>query len=126
MQTMPLVRTGKGKMSNQIIVIAPCQAHGTWVFDDEAVGLMQESFVSGVPGMIDTLVQEIPNARESFRLLFSTGPFPGYQKRINWIREETGGNWYRSEEDDLRDGCAPLCLDILMLRRGFSMLKQNH
>ena len=113
-------------MSNQIIVIAPCQAHGTWVFDDEAVGLMQESFVSGVPGMIDTLVQEIPNARESFRLLFSTGPFPCYQKRINWIREETGGNWYRSEEDDLRDGCAPLCLDILMLRRGFSMLKQNH
>ena len=112
--------------SNSILVISPYWAHGTWVFDDEAVGLMQESFVSGVPGMIDTLVQEIPNARESFRLLFSTGPFPGYQKRINWIREETGGNWYRSEEDDLRDGCAPLCLDILMLRRGFSMLKQNH
>jgi hypothetical protein len=35
------------------------------------VGLVQESFVGGVPEMIDELVADIPNARNGFRLLFS-------------------------------------------------------
>ena len=52
-------------MSNQIGVIAPywLEAAGTWVFDDESVGLRQEPFVSGVPEMIGDLVRDIPNAR---------------------------------------------------------------
>ena len=41
--------------------------------------LDQEPFVMGIPQMIDDLVQDIPNAREGFRLLFSTAPFPGFQ-----------------------------------------------
>ena len=52
----------------------------------------------GVPTMIDDLVQDIPNARDGFRLLFSTAPFPGYQKRIEWVREDMEGNWYRTDE----------------------------
>ncbi|MFZ1936487.1 MAG: hypothetical protein WCB27_15070 [Thermoguttaceae bacterium] len=59
-------------MSNQIMAIAPywLEEIGTWVFDDQATGLHQEPFVSGVPEMIDFLVKDIPDARNGFRLLF--------------------------------------------------------
>jgi hypothetical protein len=40
------------------------------VFDDPAVGLKAEPFVSGIPEMIDALVQDIPQADRGFRLLF--------------------------------------------------------
>ena len=85
-------------MPNQILVIAPYWLHGTWVFDDERVGLVQEPFVSGIPEMIDDLVREIPNARNGFRLLFSASAFPGYQRKLTWVREEMGGNWYRADD----------------------------
>ena len=85
-------------MPNQIHVIAPYYLHGTWVFDDSRVGLVQEPFVSGVPEMIDDLVKEIPHARTGFRLLFSTAPFPGFQRKLTWVREEAGGNWYQASE----------------------------
>lgn len=44
-------------MANEILVIAPywLDSVGTWVFDDDAVDLVQEPFVSGVPRMIDEL-----------------------------------------------------------------------
>jgi hypothetical protein len=62
-------------MSNQIQIISPYWLHGTWVFNDDRVGLLQEPFVSGVPEMIDDLVADIPDARSGFRLLFSSVPF---------------------------------------------------
>ena len=49
-------------MANALMVIAPYWYQGTWVFDDEAVGLNKEPFVAGVPEMIDNLVKAIPNA----------------------------------------------------------------
>ena len=53
-------------MANQILVIAPywLDTVETWVFDDEAVDLVQEPFVSGVPEMIDELVGDIPDAQQ--------------------------------------------------------------
>ena len=63
-------------MSNAIMVIFPYQHQKTWVFDDERVKLVQEPFVSGVPEIIDILVQDIPNINEGFKLLFSANPFP--------------------------------------------------
>jgi hypothetical protein len=94
---------------NQINVIAPywLESVGTWVFDDERVGLFQEPFVSGVPEMIDDLVRDIPNARAGFRLLFSTDPFPGFERKLTWVREEMGGNWYRSEEPAMEGWLCP-------------------
>jgi hypothetical protein len=83
---------------NQINVIAPYFLHGMWVFDDDRVGLAREPFVSGIPAMIDDLVRDIPHARQGFRLLFSAAPFPGFQRKLTWLREEMGGNWYRSDE----------------------------
>ena len=43
-----------------MMVIFPYRHNSTWVFDDERVGLVHEPFVSGVPQMIDILVQDIP------------------------------------------------------------------
>jgi len=48
-------------MSNAILAIFPYKTSSTWVFDDPAVELRQEPFVSGMPEMIDLLVTGIPN-----------------------------------------------------------------
>lgn len=81
-------------MSNAMMVIFPYKYEQTWVFDDERVGLVKEPFVSGIPQMIDVLVQNIPKAENGFRLLFSSNHFPGYQAELSWLKEEYGGNWY--------------------------------
>ena len=85
-------------MANSIFVIFPYRADGTWVFDDEQVGLVREPFVSGIPEMIDTLVKDIPLAEKGFKLLFSATPFPGYAIKLMRRREEYGGNWYSAEQ----------------------------
>jgi hypothetical protein len=94
-------------MPNQILVIAPYWHAGTWVFDDPDRGLDKEPFVMGVPTMIDDLVHDIPNARDGFRLLFSTAPFPGFQRRIEWVREDMAGNWYRADEPPMEGWLCP-------------------
>lgn len=94
-------------MTNQIMVIAPYWHHGTWVFDDPAVDLRQEPFVSGVPEMIDDLVADIPNARDGFRLLFSAGPFPGFHRKLTWVRKEMEGNWYFDAETNSEGWLCP-------------------
>lgn len=80
---------------NSIMVIAPYWYSGTWVFDDSRAGLEREPFVAGIPEMIDEMVAGIPGAQSGFRLLFSAAPFPGCVVQLDWVREESGGNWYR-------------------------------
>ncbi len=89
---------------NALRVIVPYWSCGTWVFDDERVGLQQEPFVAGIPEMIDELVKDIPNAKAGFRLTFSGGPFPGYQRELIWVREEADGNWYQTVDEPVREG----------------------
>ena len=84
-----------GTPANSIFVIFPYRAEGTWVFDDERVGLVREPFVAGVPEIIDGLVASIPNADQGFKLLFSPTPFPG-ARRFEWLREDCEGNWYHA------------------------------
>lgn len=86
-------------MTNQLRVLRPYRAHGTWVFDDERVGLVQEPFVLGVPEMIDRLIEQagLAGAEAGFRLLFSAAPFPGATP-FRHVRDESGGAWYRDEE----------------------------
>jgi len=83
---------------NTINLIVPYRYEGMWVFDDPQVGLNKEPFVSGADTMIDMMVAKIPKAEEGFRLLFSPLPFPGYQVKLEWRREEYDGNWYYSPE----------------------------
>ena len=82
---------------NQIMVIKPYFYANTWVFDDEAVGLDKEPFVSGIPEMIKFLTRGIHDAETGFRMLFSAQPFPGYQEKLTWVREEMCGNIYWSD-----------------------------
>jgi hypothetical protein len=98
----------RGKTAtNAIMVIAPYWYNGTWVFDDPAVGLRREPFVAGVPQMIDLLVKEIPDSREGFRLLFSANPFPGYQKKLTWLRGDSGGNYYQLDDPPMEGWICP-------------------
>jgi hypothetical protein len=83
---------------NAINVIAPYKHHGMWVFDDARVGLVQEPFVAGADTMIDRVVADIPDAARGFVLVFSASPFPDHEYRLDWLRSESGGNWYRSEQ----------------------------
>ena len=94
-------------MSNALMVIVPYRWEGMWVFDDPAVGLTREPFVSGVPEMIDFVVSQLPDAERGFRLIFSANPFPGYQMRLDWLREDFGGNWYRWVERDMEGWLCP-------------------
>jgi len=92
---------------NAINLILPYKYEGMWVFDDPRVGLDKEPFVSGADTMIDLLVADIPNAKKGFRLLFSVSPFPGYSVRLNWVREEYGGNWYFSPDTEMEGWLCP-------------------
>ncbi len=94
-------------MTNQIMMIVPYRSGGTWVFDDAAVGLQREPFVSGVPQMIDDLIADVPNAENGFRMLFSASPFPGHQRKLAWDRAESGGNWYYDEVTDSEGWLCP-------------------
>lgn len=81
---------------NSLMAIHPYKLQGVWVFDDSAVGLVAEPFVSGADVLIDKMVEHIPNAETGVTLVFSAGPFPGYQQEFERQREEYGGNWYWS------------------------------
>ena len=81
---------------NSLLVIQPYRHAGTWVFDDPSTQLVQEPLVSGIPEMIDELVKDIPNAESGFRLLFSPGPFPSWQAKLEFRRSEYDGSWYYS------------------------------
>ena len=89
---------GVHRPANSITVIAPYRYAGTWVFDDAALGLHREAFVSGIPEMIDAMVKDIPDAEKGFRLTFSAQSFPGHEYKLAWLRGDKTGNWYRCEE----------------------------
>jgi len=93
--------------ANALVVIAPYRHAGTWVFDDLKAGLVREPFVAGVPEMIDVLVAGIPEATNGFRLLFSGRPFPGYQKKLTWLRGDMDGNYYKMEDPPMEGWLCP-------------------
>jgi len=92
---------------NAMLVIHPYRHEGTWVFDDERVDLVQEPFVAGVPEMIDVLVADIPDAEDGFRLLFSAREFPGWQKRLTFVRGDMGGAYYATEDPPMEGWLCP-------------------
>lgn len=112
--------------NNSIFVIAPYFYIGTWVFDDEQVGLVREPFVSGMPEMIDHLVRDIPNAQQGFRMTFSPQPFPDHTHSLKWLREDGGGNWYRLQgETNLEGWLCPALFRYLETAPGFLYVKAD-
>jgi hypothetical protein len=57
--------------------------------------------------MINLLVRDIPAATNGFRLLFSTQEFPGYQKRLTWLRPGASGNYYRMDDPPMEGWLCP-------------------
>lgn len=92
---------------NSLFAISPYKFQGFWVFDDPAVGLRQEPFVSGADQILDILTEDIPDAESGFRLVFATEPFPGYTTRFVWERPELNGNWYSWPERQLEGWLRP-------------------
>lgn len=92
---------------NSLFVIAPYKHEGLWVFDDPAVGLVKEPFIAGIDTMIDKMVAHIPNADRGFRAIFSARPFPGGDFKLEWRREESGGNWYYSDQFKMEGWLCP-------------------
>jgi len=95
---------------NALLVIAPYKYQGAWVFDDPAVGLFREPFIAGIDTMIDKAVADIPNAEKGFRAIFSASPFPGADLKLQWRREESGGNWYNSDRFKMEGWLCPALL----------------
>ena len=96
--------------NNSIHAIHPYLDNGLWVFDDAAVGLVQEPFVAGADLIIDRLAEQVPDARNGFTLIFSELPFPGHQVSLEWLHEECGGNVYRCNELDMVGWLCPALL----------------
>ncbi|WP_425213991.1 DUF6717 family protein [Tumidithrix helvetica] len=42
-----------------------------------------------------------------YYLLFSAQPFPSYQTKFDWRREEYGGNWYYNADLDMEGWLCP-------------------
>jgi hypothetical protein len=95
---------------NTISIIHPYRYNGSWVFDDAQHGLLHEPFVAGADTLIDRAVADIPNAAEGFNLIFSAGPFPGHQYRLQHRRREFEGNWYYLAEFDAEGWLCPALL----------------
>lgn len=97
----------KSDPMNSMMVIFPYKYEGVWVFDDPKSGLVQEPFVAGIDTMIDFLVADIPDAEKGFKALFSATAFPGHTVRLEWRREEAGGNWYYSDRFKMEGWLCP-------------------
>jgi hypothetical protein len=71
-------------------------SQSVWAFDDPARGLVCEPFVSCANAIIDALCDASVKLDGATKctLLFSANPFP-QSAAIRWLREESGGNWYR-------------------------------
>ena len=97
---------------NSIMAIYPYKDSGLWVFDDERAGLEKEPFISGADTLIDRALEAvgIKGGESGFRLVFSSGEFPGYNFVFGWVREGEGGNWYRSEDFDMEGWLCPALL----------------
>lgn len=82
---------------NALMQISAYRKNGGWSFDDASVGLVAEPFVAGIPDMIDILADKC-GAVDRVVLTFGVEAFPGANCRLDRIREEFGGNWYRWAE----------------------------
>jgi hypothetical protein len=95
---------------NSLLVIFPYKHQGAWVFDDARVGLFREPFIAGIDTMIDKAVADIPDAEKGFRAIFSATDFPGANLKLEWRREESGGNWYYSDRFKMEGWLCPALL----------------
>ena len=83
---------------NSIFIIQPYRKGSVWVFDEPALGIQSEPFVTFANKIIDLICSEIPDAEKGFDLIFSKNEFPGWKYKFDWVKPEFGGNTYWSED----------------------------
>ena len=99
-------------MSNALRVLHLYWHAGTWVFDDEEVGLKQEPFIMGAPAIIDAALLKAGGDydHEELRLIFSDQAFPESIEAV-WHDNEFDGGWYVVPEmDDMVGWLCPATL----------------
>ena len=77
--------------ANSILVIKPYRYAGTWVFDDDQVGLKREPLIAGVPKIIDKIVK-LPDIKgkiasvdeENNLVVLNVGESQGVRKNFNF------------------------------------------
>ena len=77
-------------MTNASNVIFPDKDNGVWV-DDPNDGLPREPFVASTDRMIN-------GSWPIFRTLPARQAISWPWVQLDWLREDGGGNWYRSEQ----------------------------
>lgn len=98
---------------NSIHVIHPYLDKGSLVFDDEQAGLIKEPFVGGADIALALLAEGVCGKawrKSGFTILFSANPFAGYHTRMDWVREEHGGNVYWSRDLGMEGWLCPALL----------------
>jgi hypothetical protein len=93
---------------NALRVIYPYFEHGTWAFDDAAVGLTREPFVAGIPEIIESVIGV---GRTSFKAVFSDRAFPGATVAMHKLNDEAGGSWYALAGTDKKGWLCPATLN---------------
>jgi len=92
-------------INNAIMILNPYWLHGTWVFDEAALGLKAEAFVGGADKQISYLVKKynINNPEAGFRVHISANWFPDCQAYIEHLSpdEYGSGNYYRLTDGDV-------------------------
>lgn len=99
---------------NSIMVLKPYRWEGMWVFDDDKTGLVREPFVSGVPEILESLLEKqgipLEIAAKGFRPIFSAAAFPGRHFSARRIGDEGGDAWY---EESVSKARGWLCTALL-------------
>ena len=85
------------KNRNVLYTIQPYYKGGQWQFDDPTRNLYGEALVAGIPEIIQKICAEkgIRNPENGFSVVFSCNSFPGADCVLQYVRPESGGNWYK-------------------------------
>ena len=98
--TTLLARYRGSKSSNSIYTLDAYRHAGMWVFDDDAVGLIKEPFVSGADILFDHLSgRHIDGTNTRVSIAFSTTPIPGHDVHAAMTGADGyGGHFYKVEK----------------------------
>lgn len=105
-----LSKSNLNNMANSVMVLAPYWYNGTWVFDDDEIGVRKEAFVSGSDTIISEMVKEakLKNPKKGIKLLFSATPFPDHQVHLVHDGGDENGNYYLADKYKLRGWLCPV------------------
>lgn len=83
-------------MSNALFTIEIYRHAGTWCFSDEQRELLHEPFVLGIPEIINKVIKDKYDCVKniSYRVTFSSNPFPSCVFYLLQHEPECNGYWY--------------------------------